>query len=385
MDVIAVQLTTPTPGAIGVILLRGRNAPQVLQAVTRSTRAGTLTPGEVARVEIVSAAGAPIDDALLVCLSPERYELHIHGGTAVVDAVLARLSEAGARVLPLEQAQGVLGPGLDAEVLLALPKAVTSTALRLLLDQPAAWRAWVQRWEHRLAETNAGGTLWQLQTGTQWILTRSTPLRRLLEPARVAIVGPPNAGKSTLANALLGRPVSITSAQAGTTRDWVDAQAVFATPNAYGGPDVHVPVILIDTAGIRETPDPLEQASIARTHRQAADADVIIYLIDAASGASVDANLASLAHRPLVLACNKCDLPGAKIPSALAAFDPVRLSAKTHAGLDVLMTAVIEQLDLQAMEREPFAFSARREELLAELSLCNDPARCRELLHDLGR
>ena len=191
----------------------------------------------------------------------------------------------------------------------------------------------------------------------------------------MAIVGPPNAGKSTLANALLGRPVSITSEQAGTTRDWVDVRAIFAAPNAGGGPDVQVPVILIDTAGIRETPDPLEQASIARTHRQAAAADVVIYLIDGASNASDEAALAPLAHRPMVLGCNKCDLPAGKIPVGPGGRpSPYSISAKSHLGLDVLMTAVIEQLDLGVVESEPFAFTARQDEGLTELSLCNDPA-----------
>ena len=154
----------------------------------------------------------------------------------------------------------------------------------------------------------------------------------------MAIVGPPNAGKSTLANALLGRPVSITS-QPGrhdpptgsTTR------AIFAAPNAGGGPDVQVPVILIDTAGIRETPDPLEQASIARTHRQAAAADVVIYLIDGTSNAS---GTKRLWHRsPIAQWCSaatNATLPAAQIPSALAAHHPLLISAKSHLGLEVI-------------------------------------------------
>ena len=65
----------------------------------------------------------------------------------------------------------------------------------------------------------------------------------------------------------------------------MDALAIFAAPSS-GGIEVQVPVILVDTAGIRATTDPLEQASIARTHQQAADADVVIYVVDAAIGAS---------------------------------------------------------------------------------------------------
>ena len=301
----------------------------------------------------------------------------------MVEAVLGRLAEAGARLVGMADAPSILGAGIEAEVLLALPRAVTATALRLLLAQPDAWRAWAEGWQGWLAQPPSATALWQLHAAAQWRLARSGALRRLLEPARIAIVGPPNAGKSTLANALLGRAVSITSEHAGTTRDWVDAQAIFSTPNAGGGPDIHVPVTLIDTAGIRETPDPLEQASIARTHGQAADADVVIYLVDGASKAPADLNLAALAQRPLVLGCNKCDLPAADISPALLALQPVRISAKMHQGLDTLMTAVLEQMDLVALSHEPFAFCAARQACLAELTVCNDRSRCAELLNTL--
>ena len=70
MDVVAVQLTSPAPGAIAVILLAGPDVRQLLQAVSRPTRAGAPAPGQVARTEILSDAGAAIDDALLVGIAP---------------------------------------------------------------------------------------------------------------------------------------------------------------------------------------------------------------------------------------------------------------------------------------------------------------------------
>ena len=121
MDATAVQLTSPCPGAIAVILLTGTDASQVLHAATRPGCAARWHRARLPRVEIISAAGATIDDALLVCLAPKRYELHVHGGTAVVDAVLQRLTEAGCGAAA-GAGRGRSGAGIDGEVLLCCPR-----------------------------------------------------------------------------------------------------------------------------------------------------------------------------------------------------------------------------------------------------------------------
>ena len=131
---------------------------------------------------------------------------------------------------------------------------------------------------------------------------------------RVAIMGPPNAGKSTLANALLGRAVSITSEQAGTTRDWVDAQAVLVAGD--GALAVHVPVVLVDTAGVRNTPDELERESIRRAHHQAAAADVLVLLLDGTRAVSAEETELLERYDRAVVAVNKMDVPGAQVPAA---------------------------------------------------------------------
>jgi tRNA modification GTPase len=402
--IIALQLTARAPGAIAVILLAapsGADAlvgippdppdalvgiPRLLQRIARSPRAVTLPVGGLTKTALRSPEGTVLDDALVVRTAEDRWELHLHGGTAVVDGVLAALRQAGVRILPPEDAPELLAPGLEGELQLALPHAVTETALRLLLAQPRAWRDFATHWQGFLQQPRAAENLWQLHSAAQWLLYRSRSLRHLLEPARVAIIGPPNAGKSTLANALLGRPVSITSATAGTTRDWVDAHAIFATPSASDSTPVQAPVILVDTAGVRDTHDALEQTSIARTHHQAAAADVVILLFDATREPSPRdlSLLEAYRDRPLVPAANKIDaLPG-PLPPAYASLRALPLSAKTHQNLDALMTAVLAQLDLHSVGNECFAFTSRQRMKLIELSTCDNSAACAALLDQLS-
>ena len=94
--------------------------------------------------------------------------------------------------------------------------------------------------------------------------------QRLREGFTVVIAGPPNVGKSTLMNALAGRDVAITSPIPGTTRDLIE---VFLDLRGY-------PVILVDTAGIRDSPDPIEQEGVARARRRAESADLMLWLND---------------------------------------------------------------------------------------------------------
>jgi len=207
-----------------------------------------------------------------------------------------------------------------------------------------------------------------LHAAAQWVLERSRSLRFLLEPPRVAIVGPTNAGKSTLANTLLGRQMAITSSIAGTTRDWVDAETTFVAD------DVQVAVTLVDTAGVRETADQLERESIKRTLQQADDADVIVLLMDG-SRPQTAADKTLLQRYPRsILTINKSDL-GEPSDKGL------RISAKTGAGLDALMLAVLARLDLAKIRTdEPFAFTMRQRDVLAALSLAEDVPRAISLL-----
>ena len=142
---------------------------------------------------------------------------------------------------------------------------------------------------------------------------------------RVALAGPPNVGKSSLLNALARRPAAIVSEEAGTTRDVIEVRLDL------GG----YPVILSDTAGIRQTELRIEQEGIRRTFETARAADLILWLVDpAAPEIQLPADLIPLADRVLIVR-NKADLIKTGTPPALPD-DSVLLSAKTGQGLEDL-------------------------------------------------
>ncbi|MGN6366687.1 MAG: GTPase [Phycisphaerae bacterium] len=386
MGIVAVQLTGRGVGAIAVVLVAGAGAREFLRPLLGSERARGLAVGEMAHSTLRRGDGGEvIDDIGVARVGEERFELHLHGGVAVVEAALGGLAELGARIVEAADAVGlgIFGEGIAGEVVEALPRARGMTGARLVAAQgEEGLAAWAEKWR-RWVEGKTANDLWRVHSAVQWVLGRSARLEKLLRPARVAIVGPPNAGKSTLANALLGRPVSITSEMAGTTRDWVDAEAVFVTASQ----EVDVPVVLVDTAGIRETGDVLEQESIARTHEQAGMADVVVLVFDASGAipAKVLDFLRGNGSRRVVVVANKVDAGRGGVEEMRRRWPGViEISALERRGLEQLMQRVLELLDVAAVDAgEAFAFTARQRGVLGEIALTSDPRRIAELLGKL--
>jgi len=160
--------------------------------------------------------------------------------------------------------------------------------------------------------------------------------QRLREGLTVAIVGAPNVGKSTLLNALAGAEVAIVSDTPGTTRDVLREHLVI------GG----LPLTVVDTAGLRDTEDPIEREGIRRARAQLEKAELALFLVDDRYGitAADEALLASLPALPRLVVRNKCDLAG-HAPGPLDD-GSLRVAAKTGTGLDALTRRLHEHAGL---------------------------------------
>jgi tRNA modification GTPase len=247
---VATVLTPPGVAAIAVVRIRGNLTPRFLAAHFSTTP----TPSRCVHGELRDRAGQVIDDPVVVLHDDGGVsaDINLHGGPWVVAATLDLLRQNGFEVV--EPADLDLLDGetvLDRELHAALPLARTEAGIRMLLAQPAAWREFIA----------SRPSVEQIEA-----LLEDRCLMRLLNPPRVAIVGPPNVGKSTLANQLFGQTRSITADMPGTTRDWVGEIA-----NIDG-----VPVVLVDTPGLRETSDEIEAAAIARARRIIGSADLVV-------------------------------------------------------------------------------------------------------------
>jgi tRNA modification GTPase len=173
-------------------------------------------------------------------------------------------------------------------------------------------------------------------------LSTADSAQRLREGFTVVIAGPPNVGKSTLMNALAGRDVAITSPIAGTTRDLIE---VFLDLRGY-------PVILVDTAGIRESADPIEQEGVARARRRAESADLALWLDDGGGGP------APRFKSPMLAVRTKVDLDKPR-PSSTGT-ETLAISAKTGAGIERLLDAIAELAEERMASREPALLTLER-------------------------
>ncbi len=271
VDPAAAELLTPAGrGAIAVILVR-RGAGRVLARLTGRHD----WPTGVLRLADLGGH----DRGLAVRTGPDAALLMPHGGPAVTRAVLRAARTAGADAavaVDVGEASTALepdappepGPGdvpawpeaddpLEAMALDVMAAAASPLAFARLAEQPARWRAAI-----------AAGRPWTAEDAA-----RSRRLDRLLRPPMVVLAGPPNVGKSTLANALAGRTVALTADEPGTTRDAPSVRLDLAG----------LVVRWHDAPGLRATRDPVEREAVDRARRMLMEADLLVAAADAAS------------------------------------------------------------------------------------------------------
>jgi len=283
----------------------------------------------------------------------DMLELHCHGGDAVLNAIEHSLVENGAtrqtwdawlREKPVQcdaksfVLPDVLSPeAVRRDALRLLPLAETELTAQLLLTQYHG--AISRRIDHAMDLSNLPNDEAKREAiAVIDLLLDSYALgKHLVTPFRVSLVGAVNAGKSSLMNALLGFNRSITSQTAGTTRDTVSAKTVI---NGW-------PVVLVDTAGFRETANPIEQEGILRTRAAIDDSNLVLHVIDASRNLSVDGELLSngFSKTPHLHVFNKIDLVGQKAESFFTKIsEGISVSATTAYGIDRLCHLLMPSL-----------------------------------------
>ena len=309
------------------------------------------TVGRLKRGMVNDEAG-PIDDVLIAHLADLHWRLSCHGGGRTVQRVLAALCALEIDVIGAQALMEKIAEELIVnEVQAVMPTAATRLGVRQLLFQQTGGlsaslkelaRARSDEQRHSLAQS----------------LLESRPLARcLLKPSIVALAGPPNAGKSTLLNALLGHPRAIVSERPGTTRDCI------AEPHHARG----IPVEWIDTAGLRSSTDPIERAGVARAKDRLQSARLIIFLIDASqtfSRIARDAMGALPRDHPVLIVANKCDLPRLCQKEC-----DLSISAATGHNLDRLREMAAVKIAGEGYDRlQPLVFTDRQEALVRSIA-----------------
>ncbi len=398
---IAAIATAPGRGAVGIVRVSGASVQPVLQALCGRG----LKPREATYLPFRAADGSTIDQGLAIHFpAPHSYtgedvlELQAHGGPVVLQLLLARCIEAGAAMgmrvaqpgefteraflndkIDLAQAEAIADL-IDASTEAAARSASRSMAgefssevhalrdalihLRMLVE---ATLDFPEEEIDFLQQADAQGQLERLQQTLARVMQRARQGALLREGIKVVIAGQPNAGKSSLLNALAGAELAIVTPVAGTTRD-----VVSQTIQIEG-----VPLHVIDTAGLRESDDTVERIGIQRAWGQIEAADAVLFLHDLTRVASPDyiAGDAAVAHAlakrlpasvPVIEVWNKLDAAPAASAPEVAGHESIALSATTGAGLDALRRKLLQVAGWQSapegvyMARERHVQALRR-------------------------
>lgn len=379
-DTIVAIATPPGRGGVGMVRVSGKS----LAAFGQILCGRALSPRFAQHTRFLDSAGQIIDDGIaLLFAAPASFtgedvlELHAHGSPMVLQALVRRCVELGARhaepgeftrraylngKMDLAQAEAVADV-IDAATESAARAAVRSLTgefsarIRVLQDKLIRLRMFVEATldfpeeDVEFLETErARDQLSDTRVALEHVIAEAGRGQLLHDGIRIVLAGAPNVGKSSLLNALAGDDIAIVTPIAGTTRDTVRSRVSLKG----------LPAEIVDTAGLRDTVDPIEAMGIARTRAAIADADLALVLVEAAA-AVPDQLLAELpAALPRIIVRNKIDLIDHQ---PRADEHGVWLSAKTGDGVELLVDTIAESVGFNY--REEGGFMARERHLTA--------------------
>jgi len=405
-DPIVAIATAAGRGSVGIVRISGK----ALAGFIAHFLGRSLSPREATYLPFCDAAGQPIDQGLAIYFpAPHSFtgedvlELQAHGGPVVLQLLLARCLAAAAEVAPAEASACL--PGLrvarageftqraflndkidlaQAEAIADLIDASTEAAargasqslsgafsneihglrdalvhLRMLVE---ATLDFPEEEIDFLQKADAQGQLERLQSGLAALMQKATQGALLREGIKVVIAGQPNAGKSSLLNALAGAELAIVTPIAGTTRDKVEQ-----TIQIEG-----VPVHVVDTAGLRQSDDAIEKIGIERAWAAIEEADAVLFMHDLTRANAVeyiaaDEDIARAIGQKLPKLVPVIDIWNKSDAVAIAPADGLVLSAKTGAGLDALRRSLLQAAGWQAQSGGVFTARTRHTEALRQV------------------
>jgi tRNA modification GTPase len=354
-ETIAAIATPPGTGGIGILRLSGSRARAIGEAISNSK----ITPGAIQFRQFFDVDGEVLDHGLcLYFKAPHSFsgedcvEIQAHGGPIVLDMLLERLCELGARLaragefseraflngkVDLTQAEAI------ADLIESGSRAATRAAMRSLegrfshqvhslIDEIINLRAYIEAAldfaEEEIDFLNSGDISQRLKDCArhlQSLLEQAEQGRTLQEGLSVTLAGLPNAGKSSLLNYLAGYEAAIVTEIEGTTRDLLREHISLKG----------IPLKITDTAGLRESENPVEREGVRRARETISQADVTIYLIDSSKGLSPadQKNIDEFESANLQLVFSKCDL----------------LPADQQADLKVLYISTLDGTGMEAL------------------------------------
>ena len=392
LDTIVAIATPPGRGGVGMVRVSGKSLPTMAATICGKP----LTPRVAQHTRFLDVADQIIDDGLAIFFAaPASFtgedvlELHAHGSPMVLQALVRRCVELGARhaepgeftkraylngKLDLAQAEAVADV-IDAATESAARAAVRSltgefsSRIKVLQDKLIRLRMFVEATldfpeedVEFLEAERAREKLVETRAALEHVIAEAGRGQLLHDGIRIVLAGEPNVGKSSLLNALAGDEIAIVTPIAGTTRDTVKTRISIKG----------LPTEVIDTAGLRETSDPVEAMGIERTRTAIRDADLALVIVESDAPVSEPLLNELPATLPRIIVRNKIDL---QQQDARADTSGVWLSAKTGDGIDLLTDTIADAVGFNY--REEGGFMARERHvtaLRAALAHVNDAA-----------
>ncbi len=388
-DTIAAVATAGGIGSVAIVRVSGERALDIAKKITKRS---SFTPRYATLADLYDKEGEIIDEAIVIYFkAPHSFttedvvEFQCHGGTVVAEKILDTIFDTGAR--PAEPGEftkrAFIGGRIDlteAEAIAKLIEAKSEDAAKILARQmKGELRDFVEDARERLLRAvafaevtidyaeedlpedlveNISHQLDELERTMERIVSSSERRRGLIEGFKVAIVGKPNVGKSSLLNAILNYERAIVSSIAGTTRDTIEEQIRVGS---------HL-VRIVDTAGIRHSADTIEKIGIERSVAAIRQSDIVIALFDSSSQwDEEDDRMLSLLEqyeheKEIIAALSKTDLPQKLDISKLKRLSPLRLNKENRA--QQILGALEERLSKMAQGDELLLVSARQIEAL---------------------